>query len=226
MKIHNCLILLVSLAILLSAAACGNGHEAENDTSTKKGSINQTPKKEGSNAAEIKEEHEELQSNFAHKDIIILENPYQPSESTKKELIEVIKVYLEMKNAFVNDNVEGVDAAASAMEDKVKNVKPEKMEGDGLEAWRQHDTLYMGVLKDLKRAEGIQEKRSYFSHVSEIVYCTVKSFGLHKDMKLYAIFCPMAFDGKGAYWLSDSKEIRNPYFGEKMLNCGEVKEEL
>jgi len=36
----------------------------------------------------------------------------------------------------------------------------------------------------------------------------------------------MAFDGKGAYWNSDSKTVQNPYLGGKMPICGEVKEEL
>jgi Cu(I)/Ag(I) efflux system membrane fusion protein len=36
----------------------------------------------------------------------------------------------------------------------------------------------------------------------------------------------MAFDNKGAYWLSETKEIRNPYFGDKMMTCGEVKKEF
>lgn len=42
--------------------------------------------------------------------------------------------------------------------------------------------------------------------------------------EVYRQFCPMAFDGTGGYWLSDSKEIRNPYYGDKMLKCGVVKE--
>ena len=33
----------------------------------------------------------------------------------------------------------------------------------------------------------------------------------------------MANDDKGGYWLSIEKEIKNPYFGSKMLKCGEVK---
>jgi Cu(I)/Ag(I) efflux system membrane fusion protein len=37
-------------------------------------------------------------------------------------------------------------------------------------------------------------------------------------------FCPMAFGNKGAYWLQTEKKIRNPYFGTKMLGCGEIKE--
>ena len=62
------------------------------------------------------------------------------------------------------------------------------------------------------------------AHISEIIYCSVKSFGLNSENGLFFDFCPMAFDKKGAYWLTDSKEIMNPYFGKKMLKCGEIKE--
>lgn len=43
-----------------------------------------------------------------------------------------------------------------------------------------------------------------------------------KPAKAYVQFCPMV----GASWLSDKKEVRNPYYGDKMLNCGSVKEEI
>ena len=36
----------------------------------------------------------------------------------------------------------------------------------------------------------------------------------------------MASDGKGANWLSETKEITNPYFGAKMLKCGVVKKQF
>ncbi|WP_018622766.1 DUF3347 domain-containing protein [Spirosoma luteum] len=39
-------------------------------------------------------------------------------------------------------------------------------------------------------------------------------------------FCPMVRNGRGAYWLSDKKPLRNPYFGEQTLTCGETKEVL
>ena len=42
----------------------------------------------------------------------------------------------------------------------------------------------------------------------------------------YVQFCSMAAEGKGASWLSDKKEVRNPYYGDKMLKCGSVKEEI
>ena len=34
----------------------------------------------------------------------------------------------------------------------------------------------------------------------------------------------MAFDNKGADWLQLDEDLLNPYFGDAMLKCGEVKE--
>jgi membrane fusion protein, copper/silver efflux system len=31
---------------------------------------------------------------------------------------------------------------------------------------------------------------------------------------------------RGAYWLSEFEQIKNPYFGDMMLRCGEVREIL
>ena len=44
--------------------------------------------------------------------------------------------------------------------------------------------------------------------------------------EVYKQYCPMAFEGKGGYWLSNSKEVRNPYYGDKMLKCGSVQETI
>ena len=34
----------------------------------------------------------------------------------------------------------------------------------------------------------------------------------------------MAFDNRGAQWLQNSQELRNPYFGQTMLKCGSIEE--
>lgn len=44
--------------------------------------------------------------------------------------------------------------------------------------------------------------------------------------KLFVQYCPMAFNNTGASWVSLSSEIRNPYFGDRMLKCGRVEEEI
>jgi hypothetical protein len=60
---------------------------------------------------------------------------------------------------------------------------------------------------------------------SSSLFSLVKAFGATNQTAYYQR-CPMANDNKGAYWISQEKEIRNPYYGEKMLKCGENKETL
>jgi hypothetical protein len=60
--------------------------------------------------------------------------------------------------------------------------------------------------------------------LSQDMYDLVKSFD--GTQTLYKDFCPMANDNKGAFWISEIKEIKNPYLGKKMSTCGEVKEEI
>jgi Cu(I)/Ag(I) efflux system membrane fusion protein len=43
---------------------------------------------------------------------------------------------------------------------------------------------------------------------------------------IYVYSCPMAFENTSATWLSLNKVIRNPYFGESMLNCGILKSKI
>lgn len=70
----------------------------------------------------------------------------------------------------------------------------------------------------------IDHQREHLVTLSKDFYDLAKTFGTEKP--LYKIFCSMHDDNKGAYWLSDSKEIKNPYYGAGMLSCGEVQEEL
>jgi hypothetical protein len=210
---------------LLSACGGGNQQKAnkQSEMPAEHGSLaNQNS--QGS-TTDIHKQHNGLAENFSHKDIVILEHPFQLTEATKTEMEQVIDAYLQLKDAFVKDDEQATEKATMLMAEKVAAVVPTKLEGEGLEAWHNHQAVYESKLKEMQHIKGLDNKRSYFSHISEIMYCTIKSFGL-KQGNLFTIFCPMAFDGKGAYWISDSKTIQNPYLGSKMPTCGEVKEEL
>ena len=74
-------------------------------------------------------------------------------------------------------------------------------------------------------ASDIEKQRAIYSDLSNDFIALVKKSGVSSG-ELYVDYCPMALDDKGAYWLSANKEIRNPYFGDKMLKCGEIKETL
>jgi hypothetical protein len=74
-------------------------------------------------------------------------------------------------------------------------------------------------------ADDIGQQRSAYAKLSDEFIALVKKAGV-KNGQLYRNHCPMAFDGKGASWLSPSKEIRNPYYGEEMLTCGSVEDTI
>ncbi len=68
----------------------------------------------------------------------------------------------------------------------------------------------------------IDHQREHFKILSKDVTDMVGITGTKNT--LYQLFCPM-YDG-GSAWLSRSKEIKNPYYGSKMLDCGEVQKEI
>ena len=73
-------------------------------------------------------------------------------------------------------------------------------------------------------AGNIDHQREHLEIMSADFYDLLKDFGTPKPV--YKVFCPMYNDKKGAFWLSDSREIKNPYYGKKMASCGEVQEEI
>lgn len=79
--------------------------------------------------------------------------------------------------------------------------------------------------KSISTAADIKAQRDAFSVLNDTFIGLVKASGLSSG-QLHVEFCPMALNDKGAHWLSRSKEIRNPYFGDEMLTCGTVEETL
>ena len=138
---------------------------------------------------------------------------------------EIVEHYLHLKNALANDNTK--DAAAAGKEIVIAMGKLDK---SLLTA--EQKKLYEDVEDDAREhaehigenAGNIKHQREHFDILSNDVYDLVKAFG--SGQVLYKDFCPMYNDKKGAIWLSEFKEIKNPYYGKKMLTCGSIKEEI
>lgn len=75
------------------------------------------------------------------------------------------------------------------------------------------------------QAADLANRRKAFELLSDQLYPLLRT-AKPEGMRLYRQFCPMAFDFKGAFWISAEREIMNPYFGDEMLHCGEVREIL
>lgn len=75
-----------------------------------------------------------------------------------------------------------------------------------------------------ENSKDIAHQREHFEFLSKDVKDLVIITG--SDRTLYQAFCPMYNNNKGGAWLSASKEIKNPYFGNRMLKCGTVQQEI
>lgn len=79
-------------------------------------------------------------------------------------------------------------------------------------------------LSILANTQDIEEQRKSFSAFTVVVRNMLE--GKVSSGTIYYDYCPMAFNGKGGYWLANEEQIQNPYFGDEMLNCGTVEEKL
>jgi len=133
--------------------------------------------------------------------------------------------YLQIKNALTAGKAAGAGDAAKNMAEAIKGFDKSLLSADQKKVY---DVQEAGLKENAEHiansTNDIEHQRARFSNMSEGMYALVKAFGGGKT--LYHDHCPMAKDGKGAMWLSETKEIKNPYFGDKMMECGSVEEEM
>lgn len=127
-----------------------------------------------------------------------------------QQYASVYDAYLNVKAALVNTDV-------SVAQKKGIILKK------SLEAITVSEEMKLAV-KEIVSENETKKQRIAFDIISkelEIVFSRELTSGT-----IYKQYCPMAFNGEGAYWLSDSKEVRNPYFGYQMLKCGVVDSKI
>jgi hypothetical protein len=147
------------------------------------------------------------------------------NEVFQKQVKEVFGSYVQMKNAFVDSDAEKVIEKAKETQKSLQQVDMKLVSGQAHNDWMVYQKELADALNNISSSSDIEVQREHFSKLSYSLYKTIKAYGLGGEA-VYYDFCPMAFDNKGAYWLSDEEQIRNPYFGDKMLTCGSVEETL
>lgn len=144
------------------------------------------------------------------------------SKQAKASLQPLLSSYQKMKDALTNDNLQEAIQNSISMKEALSNVSMSLFTGDSHSAWMNYSSGLEKSLQHMPHQTTLDEFRAGFQTVSDLIISLTRSFDPF-DEPVYIDFCPMADDFKGAYWLSSSEEIRNPYFGAAMLSCGEIK---
>ena len=147
------------------------------------------------------------------------------SNKFQNQLKQVFDDYILLKDALVNDDAKGAQQAGKQINQSLKKVDMKLLSDE-----KAHNH-WMTIQKELKTSANtiendsdIATQRAHFKHLSAHMISSVQLFGVNENV--YIQFCPMADNNKGAYWISLEKEVRNPYYGEAMETCGEVKATL
>ena len=144
-------------------------------------------------------------------------------ENFKQQLTNVYQVHLDLQKAFLATDAPAAKRQAGSVKSALDQVDMSLVSGEMHNNW-------MNILKQLRESldkieasTDIEEQRLSFADFNDALYSAIKMFGTSGET-IYYQYCPMARNGNGAYWLSAVNEIKNPYYGDAMLTCGENKE--
>jgi Cu(I)/Ag(I) efflux system membrane fusion protein len=144
-------------------------------------------------------------------------------EEFRKQLTAFVQSYLPIKDALVKTDADATQKTISPAKASLSKVDMKLLEEKAHDIWMDLLRPMQSSLDKITQTSDVEEQRKHFETLSDNLIEAVEYFGVVENT-LYRQYCPMAFRDEGAYWLSAEKEIRNPYFGDMMLTCGEVKE--
>lgn len=147
------------------------------------------------------------------------------SNDAKQALEPLYSSYFAMKEALAIDKLEKAQQSGTKMKSSLTKIKMSLFTGESHERWMDFDASLKKSLEHVSHYKSLDEIRKAFENVSKTMIAMTRTFD-PLDNIVFVQHCPMAFNDKGADWLSKNKEIRNPYFGASMLKCGEITEEI
>lgn len=187
---------------------------------------NASEKTEEDKTEEVSENEGEMNHNHGdehHDETADTDTDKLSDDKKSGETAQFLEAYFEIKNGLVADSKENAAKGATALEAAFLGFDMSKLTDET-------HKKYMKIVEKAKEhtthiIEGdIEYQRENFENLTTNVTDLISLLGT--DKVIYQDFCPMANNNKGAYWLSEVKEIRNPYFGSKMMTCGSVKKQF
>jgi len=142
------------------------------------------------------------------------------SAAFSEQLTAVVESYFLIKNNLVKDQM-----PTKAVQTLTQALAKVSTDGTGKDnaKWEKIKSGLSEATAKIKASKDIASARTHFSSLSTQVIKLTETYKLNTAV-VYKDYCPMAFDNKGGYWLSETEDIKNPYFGASMLTCGEVKQ--
>jgi Cu(I)/Ag(I) efflux system membrane fusion protein len=144
----------------------------------------------------------------------------------RRELGAVFAAYEPLAGALAVDDLGRAKAAADTVAEALRGVHADGLDGPSHNDWTAAINKMTDGLDAIRQAGDLVGVRTGFEPLSVGLAEAILALGADTGSSLYEIFCPMAFEYKGATWLQRDETVRNPYFGPAMSSCGEVNRQL
>lgn len=149
----------------------------------------------------------------------------ETTTEAKADFSQVYAHYEHLTSALSSDDANEATKASSELTKALVDSKADHLSEEDKNAFEPlAENIRMNAEAISNEANDIAAQRKHLDELSQSIYALAKKFGTPNTM--YKIYCSMYDNDKGAFWLSSSKEVKNPYFGASMFSCGEVQEEL
>lgn len=133
---------------------------------------------------------------------------------TNPQLSKLYQNYIAIKSALASDDFKKTSVAAGEFLKTASSMNSKSLDEKKLNALKSDS-------KTIATAKNIEAQRKPFYKLSEVMIAVAKESKI-SEKTIYVQYCPMA---EGS-WLSNEKQIVNPYYGSSMLKCGSVKSEI
>ncbi len=159
-----------------------------------------------------------MMSHAEHEPAIV---PLDVPPSFQTQLARLLQVYLPIGQALAADDLAGARRGMAGLQPTLASIDAVDLQGATASAWEKEHANLTKIFASLATAEDIKSARSAFALLSDEMLVLVKAFGLAEVGPIYELHCPMAFEGRGASWLQNNDQARNPYYGATMLKCAD-----
>jgi len=137
----------------------------------------------------------------------------------------IVEAYLALAEALAADNAAAAKQAIGQLKEGLDQAEGSMPTGEAHQEFMRIVAALREALPAAPPAE-IGDQRVLLGALAAPIGDYVRAFGTGLKEPLYQVFCPMAFNKQGALWFQKGKDIRNPYFGQAMPKCGEIRQEL
>jgi hypothetical protein len=181
---------------------------------------------------------------FAKKSEVVQPEPKQAaivlkmhSDTFNQSINQLVNTYLSVKDAFVEDDTTNIKLKTNQFCTVLESLNLSELEKDSSGIYETVNMTKSDILANansLLQQKDITEMRRDFSALTDVMYPTFFNAIKYEGPALYLQNCPMAFnDTEPANWISNNKEIVNPYMGKHhpkyqagMLHCGDIKDTI